>query len=394
MKIQTVLSTIFVTGVGLILIGQAPVAFAGGGGGDDPTAVKSEAKAKVKFEADSAALDTEARAHLGQLATWAMESEDREIVITGEMMGAEERQLREQRAQATRDYLISLGVDRSRIRVATEGEQISAAAMGENQRVVYIAQRDATVGQPAQTDVETEVTPQGDVNVDVDVDVQDPYARQDQPAEPEAEEPVATEPIRDPAYASPMPAEPPEEDQPRRPASGVGIGLSLGGGVLDYLDSDTREFTGTAGTWEARLTYGTRAPVAIEAAYVGYAQSVDALGLAGDNTALLGSLGEANVRLNVPLGLEFFQPYVFGGVGYTRVDIVNDDVNTSNLEDRESAFHFPVGAGLGFRYSGLLFDLRGTVRPTVDDQLIRPEANAENARLHSWAANAKIGWEF
>jgi opacity protein-like surface antigen len=171
------------------------------------------------------------------------------------------------------------------------------------------------------------------------------------------------------------------------------MSINVGGGVLDYFDSETRGFTSVAGMWEARVAYGTRSRVGFEAAYVGFAQSVDALGL--DTSALLvGSLVEGAARVNVPLSLRYFQPYVFGGVGYTRLDVVNDDFNTSSVDDAENAIHVPVGIGLGFRYAGLLFDVRGTVRGAINDTLLREDTTTDEAALHNWSAGGRVGWEF
>jgi hypothetical protein len=85
---------------------------------------------------------------------------------------------------------------------------------------------------------------------------------------------------------------------------------------------------------------------------------------------------------------------LFAGGGVTRYQLVREKVNLSNLNSKESAFHFPAGVGLGFTFSGFMLDVRGTVRPTIEDQLTRLETDATQARLHSWAATAMLGAEF
>ena len=78
-----------------------------------------------------------------------------------------------------------------------------------------------------------------------------------------------------------------------------------------------RGFTSPGGTWEARVVYGTRSPIAIEAGYVGSLQSVDTLGL-DENAGLLASSAEAAIRVQAPLLGSLVRPYLFAGGGVTR----------------------------------------------------------------------------
>ena len=53
----------------------------------------------------------------------------------------------------------------------------------------------------------------------------------------------------------------------------------MGGGFEDFTNSTLQNMTGGAGTWNARFVAGTRQYIGVEAAYVGSARSIDALGL-------------------------------------------------------------------------------------------------------------------
>ena len=66
------------------------------------------------------------------------------------------------------------------------------------------------------------------------------------------------------------------------------------------------------------MTFGSRSPIAIEAAYVGSAQGINALGLDTD-ALLVGQGAEGNLRLN--LTTRRVQPYLFGGIGWTRYNL-------------------------------------------------------------------------
>src|SRR5689334_19334629 len=77
----------------------------------------------------------------------------------------------------------------------------------------------------------------------------------------------------------------------------VGVGVAIGGGVAGFTGPEAQRYADVAGTWEARLTFGTRSFVGVEAAYVGAAQSIDALGLDG-SAMLVSTQLEGDLRIN------------------------------------------------------------------------------------------------
>jgi hypothetical protein len=179
-----------------------------------------------------------------------------------------------------------------------------------------------------------------------------------------------------------------------RPHSRVGIGTTIGGGVIGFVDDKARAFTNPGGSWETRVTAGTREFVALEAAYVGSAQSINALGL-DNNARLIGNGAEGDVRVN--LTRQMVQPYLFGGLGWDHYQLSMSGTNTSSLRDKDDVLTVPFGLGLSLRVAkGLLIDLRGTARAAFYDDLMDGPyaASGQDAKLHSWNLAGRLGWEF
>ena len=107
--------------------------------------------ADIHFEYDSAALTEEARAILEKHALWLQGHRDLKVTVEGhcDERGTVEYNLAlgEQRARATRDYLVSLGVSADRLRVASYGKErpldpgAGAAAWAKNRRAHFAVSR-------------------------------------------------------------------------------------------------------------------------------------------------------------------------------------------------------------------------------------------------------------
>jgi outer membrane protein OmpA-like peptidoglycan-associated protein len=169
------------------------------------------------------------------------------------------------------------------------------------------------------------------------------------------------------------------------------MSLAIGGGVTEFADSDMRDTTGLAGSWEARFTLGTRARIGLEAAYLGSAQSVDSLGLDQDALLVSNGLGAA-MRLN--LLTDQFQPYLLAGAAWRQYDVTNADFNTSSLNDEDTVLETPVGIGFGYRLENVIFDARAVYRRVFDNDLLETAANGDEIQLHNWTANLMAGFEF
>ncbi len=166
---------------------------------------------------------------------------------------------------------------------------------------------------------------------------------------------------------------------------GVGLQVEVGGGVQQFLGRTASSITDPAGAWTARLVVGTRSHIAGEAAYIGSAQALDALGVS-DKARLTSNGVEGLLRLNVLRGA--FQPYAAAGYTFRRYNISNSAVNTSSVADAANVNEIPVAAGLAYRFRPLVTDLRFTLRNAFGTPLL------PNANLSTYTVDAKVGFEF
>jgi hypothetical protein len=172
-----------------------------------------------------------------------------------------------------------------------------------------------------------------------------------------------------------------------------GIGVVLGGGVEGFTDHTMRTTTQTGGNWDVRAIFGTRQYLALEAAYIGSAQGIDALGL--DNSAVLVGNGvEGALRLNFTKD-QLVQPFIFAGAAWRRYDLQNASFNTSAVRDEDDVLEIPMGAGLAYHYRGLMFDARGEFRAATQEDLMPSLTNqGDAAKMHRWGANLNVGYAF
>jgi hypothetical protein len=173
------------------------------------------------------------------------------------------------------------------------------------------------------------------------------------------------------------------------PRTGYGVEVSLGGGVTNFTADAARDATDPGGSWNLRLTMGTRSIVGFEASYIGQAQNVEAAGLDAD-AYMVGNGAEGAFRLNAPILYRdwLFAPFALAGVGWTRYDLVNADFNTSLIQDDDNVFTIPLGAGVAASYRGVMFDTRFVYRAAYDDDFLGA------ADLHNWIVSANVGREF
>ena len=171
----------------------------------------------------------------------------------------------------------------------------------------------------------------------------------------------------------------------------LGAGFLLGGGYEDFTNQNLRCQTGGGGAWDARLLAGTRQFVGVEAAYVGAARSVDALGLQS-NAVLLSNGVEGAVRLNVPLVLrraQLLEPFGFVGLGWQHYQVTNTNTNTSDIAGKDDVMSLPVGGGLEYAIGRFMADARFTYRSTYYNDLMRTGGN-----LNNWGVGTNVGFSF
>ena len=329
--------------------------------GAQPTESTCEEQPSVMFNHGSHKLSPTAKEDLKEVAMWAKDDEARSVRLRGltDHTGKPDynARLSEKRADTVKAYLTQSGLDPTRI-TAVGHPPSEPKDPSEDRKAVEVT---TCTTQPAVVE-----------------------------AEPEPPVEAPPPPVVVPMVVEPPPAPPP----PPGPASRIGVGAMVGGGVTGFVDEETRDLTDPGGSWDARVTIGTRSPVAFEAAYIGSAQSIDALGLETD-ALILGQGAEGTARLN--LTRTWVQPYVFGGVGWTQYQLQRTPVNLSSIQRNDNILQVPFGVGISFRVSrALLLDLRGTGRAAYYDEMLQgPYANTDKtAGMNSWNAAARLGWEF
>lgn len=184
--------------------------------------------------------------------------------------------------------------------------------------------------------------------------------------------------------------------------SGIGVSTILGGGVVGFTEQTMRDTTSDlGGLWNLRVTLGSHIPLGLDVAYVGSAMNVNGLP-GGQNGTLIGTAVEGALRFNI-LPHNIVNPYVFAGVGWQRYDVTETNVTLSDsgMNDTDDLVAFPLGGGLSYRMGGFVGDLRGTYRPTTDQNLvlrggapIGSPTSDDFVPLHTWEASAAIGVEF
>lgn len=177
--------------------------------------------------------------------------------------------------------------------------------------------------------------------------------------------------------------------------SGIGIGVVVGGGVSGFTDESMRDSLSSdaGGMWDVRLTLGTHTPLGLELSYTGTAADLEMI--PGD-TALVGTTVEGALRYNV-LPHFAWNPYIFAGVGWQQYDVTGTEVSLARngIDDTADLIVAPLGAGLSYRdASGLVLDIRGTLRLAEDETLVVADASGSTPDLDSWQASGSLGYEF
>lgn len=186
------------------------------------------------------------------------------------------------------------------------------------------------------------------------------------------------------------------------PMSVYGISVSVGGGVHNFTEGQMQDTTDIGGVWDVRGVIGTRTPIALEAAYVGTAQGIDARFGEETTATLVGTGLEGALRVNL-IPLEMVTPYAFAGLGWKRYDVAGADFRTADtgIADEDTLLEVPLGGGLSYRYAGFIADARFTYRIAAGEDLVLSSEDPEDPRdqgdavgLDNWSASARVGWEF
>lgn len=169
------------------------------------------------------------------------------------------------------------------------------------------------------------------------------------------------------------------------PLTKIGMDAMVGGGVTSFINTAATDVTRPGGIWTARLILGTRSHFGAEAAYLGTAQALDAIGV--DQSAYLLSNGlEGSFRINALTGA--LQPYAVAGLAWRHYTVQNTKVNTSSVKDVDDVAEIPVGLGIAYRYAGLVADARASMNTALNSSLMG-STNLTNIHL-----SVKVGFEF
>lgn len=222
--------------------------------------------------------------------------------------------------------------------------------------------------------------------------------------EPAEEEPFEEEPVEEEPFEEPVEEEPfeerdevtveEEEPMPLFPQTMAdGFAASAGLGPVGFTDGDTRDFVDLGLGWDVRVTWGTDARIAVEGAYIGSRNDVEALGLDSD-AYFLGTGLEANGLFHIT-EVGGLRPYGLAGVGWTRYSIEDENFNNSSLRDDDNVLHFPLGGGVSYELGRLFLDARATVRPAIYDELIQQDPAIDaSASLTTWRVDGRVGFSF
>lgn len=172
-----------------------------------------------------------------------------------------------------------------------------------------------------------------------------------------------------------------------------GFAVQAGGGVTGFTGSEARDHLGTGAMFEARAIFGTRSYLGGELAYVGSGSEVSASGLDG-NAIMLSNGLEMTGRYSLPLYYRDLRlaPFLFSGMGYSRLSIVNDTGNASIAKGGANALTMPFGAGFNTGWNGFTADLRFTYRKVIDDDMIKTPGQ-DRVNLANWSAGLTVGYE-
>jgi hypothetical protein len=340
----------------------------------------------VSFPSGSAEIDQNGRGALAGVATWLQNSQQRTVRLEGftDRTGnpAVNQRLSERRVQAAKDFLLGRGIEPDRIMAFAHGEREDRPLTGADARIVTVIACEVPKAPATET-------PAAAPEPELAAAAAEPAAASAPTGE--AEPAPAPAPVDEPVIMPVTTTLPPVPVSPRGPPSGLGVEATVGAGAIGFIDEGARRAAGTGATWDARLMFGSRLPIAVEGAYVGSVQNIDALGLSTDS--LLVSNGvEGTLRLNLTRAR--VQPYLFGGVGWAHYQLSNTATNTSSVLGKDDVGTVPLGGGVTARLGrGFIVDARGTYRATFDDDLLRAQVVTNNT-MQSWSGAARIGFEF
>jgi hypothetical protein len=181
--------------------------------------------------------------------------------------------------------------------------------------------------------------------------------------------------------------------------SGVGVAITVGGGVEQPASGTLRRAIGPAALWELRAAIATRLPLSTELAYLGTVSTIER---AGAPAGTLVSTGvEVLLRANLSTSSRW-RPYLLIGraLRYYRVTGAAPDKRSSPAggSDRDVVLDLPAGVGCMLHLDSVVVDVRGAFRAAMGSELVVADPvsgqEATYAESHSWSVTARVGYEF
>jgi Outer membrane protein beta-barrel domain len=171
------------------------------------------------------------------------------------------------------------------------------------------------------------------------------------------------------------------------------MALTAGGGIADFVGSTMRGNTRLGGDWDARLTFGTRSPVAFEAGYTGLYNTLSSGSTV--SPSLMQHSVDGVMRLNLlPWRV---QPYIFAGVGYNHAAVRNRDQDpamAAQFRGSDDQLMVPAGGGVAAYFGAgehITADARFTYRSIFYDDLL---IAAPGARQDTYTVAGRLGYAF
>jgi peptidoglycan-associated lipoprotein len=346
--------------------------------GDKP--VCRDAGVTVSFTTGSYELDQNAKGALNGVATWMKNDMSRTLHLQGyaDTTGDTDANfvLSEHRAESVKDYLVSQGIEATRIMTVGRGEHLDH--LPANGRTVTFLACQPQQGQPGAP------VGQGEAETEKPAEAQ---------AQAEPPAPLEVVPPPPPApEAYPVPAATPVPWGSR-----FGWAFMAGGAYSDFTQTDMRNRTNAGGAWDARVIGGVNSVVGFEAAYIGSANTIQTLGLTANTPALVSNGVEGTLRVNAPFhtGESLLEPYGFVGLGWSHYNINNYNSNFGTVSDfsqSDNIMDVPIGGGFAYGYRAFMIDARASWTPTYYNNLLI-NSNGTGT-LNRWGVGGQIGFKF
>ncbi|HTR52376.1 MAG TPA: hypothetical protein VMJ10_16800 [Kofleriaceae bacterium] len=198
-------------------------------------------------------------------------------------------------------------------------------------------------------------------------------------------QPAQAQPAPQPAY------EPEGEAAGTSWVKDVGVALSVGGGVDDFAGS-MHNTTNIGGSWDARLTFGTRQYLAGEVSYIGSAQTYNTI--ADNHGTLTGNGAQAVLRLNATVDYPI-QPFIYGGAAWRHYDLTTSTAALADVATSADVLEVPAGGGIAAYFDQLVLDVRGEYRfAWGGSDIANGSTNNGTGALSRWGVSGNIGYVF